>query len=152
MAHSPRLHRSSVSKAAAGAAAVLAIGLAVAQVTAPAELQAAVEKFRHDYKRNDVDSAMELWTASAKEIAPGRVLDLAAIRDSVRNGHRAGVVDFREQDEEYFLGSDMIVKTCRHTTLGESGEVLSDTRYMTLWKKVDGRWRIHREIGIPVER
>jgi len=135
---------------AACVAAVLAIGLAVAQVTAPVELQAAVEKFRHDYKRNDIDSAMELWTA--REIAPGRVLDLAAIRVSVRNGHRAGVVDFREQDEEYFLGSDMIVKTCRHMTLGESGEVLSDTRYMTLWKKVDGRWRIHREIGIPVER
>jgi len=42
----------------------------------------------------------------------------------------------------------MILDIGRGTVLTEKGEVLSNTRSMTLWKKEEGKWRIHRDYTV----
>jgi len=39
----------------------------------------------------------------------------------------------------------MICELGTSDALTASGHVLSRSRYMTLWKKEDGKWRVHRD-------
>jgi len=151
MAYSSRLYRSAVKAGhAAGVAAALSATLVLAQAPPPADLEAAVDEFRQHLQRGDVDWAAELWTGDARELVPGAVLDRDDVRRALQDNLDAGLSDFREEDTEYFQGHDTVVTTSRTVVYSGEGNPVATTRYMTLWKRVDGRWRIHREIGIPV--
>jgi ketosteroid isomerase-like protein len=151
MANSSRLYRAAVKQGhAIGIASALGAGLVLGQLTPPVELQAALEKFKQEFQHGNLDRATELWTEDAREILPGAVLDRAGIRGTLESSYKAGISDFREEDREYFQGGDTIVETNRTVAYGDAGNPLAVVRYMTLWKKIGGRWRIHREIGIPV--
>jgi len=131
-------------------ASLLGTGFLLGQLPPPTELKAAIERFKQDFQRGDFDRAVQLWTKDAKEIVPGKVLDRAGIRSTLQETFKSAIFDFRDEDQEYFPGGDTAVTTTRTLAFDDSGNQKAVIRYMTLWKKVDGRWRIYREICVPV--
>jgi len=153
MAHPSRLHGSPMMLRSAAILAMLSgAGLVLAQWAQPAELAASIERFRLHLQHADLDGIMALWTDDAKEISPGEVLGRREIRNSIAKSLHEGVADFREENKELFPGDGIAVETSRGIALDINGDTVAVVRYMTLWKKVDGRWRILREIGIPVRQ
>jgi hypothetical protein len=43
-----------------------------------------------------------------------------------------------------------VVEVTRSVLYDNSGKPMFTVRYMTLWQNSAGRWRIHRQIAIPI--
>jgi uncharacterized protein (TIGR02246 family) len=138
-----------------GIAAVLGISLAarpvLAQVKEAAEIEAVTQQYREAWQRGDLDRVMQFWTADAKAVGPGSVATgTAAIRASLEQSVSLGIYDLRHEDRETYGGGDMVVEVTRSMLFDRSGKPVLGIRYMTLWQKSGGQWRIHREFALPV--
>ena len=136
-----------------GVAAVLGIFTTtqgMAQLKEGAEIEAVTEQYRQAYQRGDLDRVMTFWTPDAKAIGPGAVAAGAAIRASIEQSLKMGIYDLRHEDREIYGGGDTVVEVTRSVVLDRDGKVILTMRYMTLWQKSGGQWRIHREIAVPV--
>ena len=56
-----------------------------------------------------------------------------------------GLASMEVHTEEMYAVGEMICELGTAQSLTGSGEALSANRYMTLWKKEDGKWRVHRD-------
>jgi uncharacterized protein (TIGR02246 family) len=140
---------------ALGVAAVLGISLAaipvLAQVKEAAEIDAVTQQYREAYQRGDLDGVMQFWTSDAKSIGPGSAASgTAAIRASLEQSMSMGIHDLRHEDREVYGRGDMVVEVTRSVVLDSAGKPMFTLRYMTLWQRSGGQWRIHREFVVPV--
>jgi uncharacterized protein (TIGR02246 family) len=116
-----------------------------------AEYRAATEQLREVLRRGDVERLTEMYTPDAQLILPGKtVVGRDAIRTHAAVAVAAGVRDFRLEEQEFFPGDGTAVETGRAMFYDATGKLLGTSRYMTLWKKTEDGWRIHRDIGVPV--
>ena len=51
-----------------------------------------------------------------------------------------------EADEIYRIG-ETVVDIGEFAALAENGMVMARGNYMTIWKREDGRWKVHRDIS-----
>jgi uncharacterized protein (TIGR02246 family) len=124
---------------------------AAGQLKEAAEIAAVSEQWRLAWQRGDLDRVMQFWTPDAKVIGPGSVaVGTAAIRASLEQSLGMGIHDLRHEDREVFGGGDTVVEVTRSVLLDHSGKPVFALRYMNLWQKSGGQWRIHREIVVPV--
>jgi uncharacterized protein (TIGR02246 family) len=140
---------------AIGIAAVLGISLAaipvLAQAKEAAEIEAVSQQYREAWQRGDLDGVMKFWTSDAKAIGPGGVATgTAAIRASLEQSLSMGIHDLRHEDREVYGRGDTVVEITRSVAFDSAGKAVLTIRYMTLWQKSGGQWRIHREFAIPV--
>jgi uncharacterized protein (TIGR02246 family) len=138
-----------------GIAAVLGISLAaipvLAQVNEAAEIEAVSQQYREAWQRGDLDRVMQFWTPDAKSIGPGGVATgTAAIRASLEQSVRMGIHDLRHEERETYGRGDTVVEVTRSVAFDSAGTPMLTVRYMTLWQKSGGQWRIHREFVVPV--
>ena len=49
------------------------------------------------------------------------------------------IVEVEEQD-------DLAVEVSKYTLQGEEGQVLDQGKYIVIWKREDGQWKLHRDI------
>jgi ketosteroid isomerase-like protein len=56
-----------------------------------------------------------------------------------------GVASVEVNTDEMYAVGEMICELGTAQAFTVSGGVLSVNRYMTLWKKEDGKWRVHRD-------
>jgi hypothetical protein len=56
-----------------------------------------------------------------------------------------GLAAVEVHTQEMYPVGDMVCELGTAEAFTGSGTVLSANRYMTLWKKEDGKWRIHRD-------
>ena len=151
--------KASVSKPAIvtviGVAAVLGISFSaipvLAQLTEAAEIEATSQQYREAWQRGDLDGVMKFWTSDAKAIGPGGVATgTAAIRASLEQSVHMGIHDLRHEERETYGRGDTVVEVTRSVALDADGKPMLTVRYMTLWQKSGGQWRIHREFVVPV--
>src|ERR1017187_4000028 len=151
--------RVSISKPAivtiVGIAAVLGISLAarpvLAQVKEAAEIEAVSQQYREAWQRGDLDRVMQFWTPDAKAVGPGSVATgTAAIRASLEQSAKMGIHDLRHEERETYGSGDMVVEVTRSVVFDRDERPVLTLRYMTLWQKSAGQWRIHREFAVPV--
>ena len=151
--------RLSISKPAVatalGVAAVLGMSLAaiplLGQVKEAAEIEAVSQQYREAWQRGDLDGVMQFWTADAKAIGPGSAASgKEAIRASLEVSAKMGIHDLRHEDREVYGSGDAVVEVTRSVVLDSAGKTMLTLRYMTLWLKSGGQWRIHREFAVPV--
>ena len=94
---------------------------------------------------------MQFWTSDAKAIGPGSVaVGATAIRASLEQSLNMGIHDLRHEDREVFGSGATVVEVTRSVLFDRSGKPVFTVRYMTLWQKSGGQWRIHREVAVPV--
>jgi uncharacterized protein (TIGR02246 family) len=115
-----------------------------------AEIEAVSERYRQAWQRGDLDGVMQFWTPDAKSIGPGgAAIGTDAIRASLERSMSMGIHDLRHESREVYGGADTVVEVTRSVVYDQAGKALVTLRYMTLWRKADGRWRIHRDFVIP---
>ena len=61
-----------------------------------------------------------------------------------------GIYDLRNEDREVYGSGGTVVEVTRSVLYDNSGKPMFTVRYMTLWQNSAGRWRIHRQIAIPI--
>ena len=137
-----------------GIAAVLGISFAaipvLAQLNEAAEIDAVTQQYREAWQRGDLDRVMQFWTADAKAVSPGSVATgAAAIRASLKQSVNMGIYDLRHEDRETYGRGDTVVEVTRSVLFDRDRKPVLTLRYMTLWQKSGGQWRIHREFAIP---
>jgi uncharacterized protein (TIGR02246 family) len=129
----------------------IAANVAVAQRNAAAEIEGVTEQYRQAWQRGDIDRVMQFWTPEAKVIGPGfMAAGTAAIRASLERSVSMGIYDLRHEDREVYGSGDTVVEITRSMLYDHSGKAVVAIRYMTLWQKSEGQWRIHRELCIPI--
>jgi AraC family transcriptional regulator len=117
---------------------------------AEAQIRAASEALREAVQKGDADRLVEMYTPDAQLIMAGKtVVGREAVRAHIAFAMAAGVRDFRLDEQELFVGDEIAVETGRATFGDAAGSKMATSRYMTLWKRIDGRWRIHRDISVP---
>jgi uncharacterized protein (TIGR02246 family) len=151
--------RISISKSALVTAFGIAAGLgilftatsALGQLQEGAEIASVTEQYRQAWQRGDLDAVMQFWTSDAKAIGPGSVASgAAAIRASLEQSVSMGIHDLRHEDREIYGGGATVVEVTRSVLFDRSGKPILTIRYMTLWQKSGGQWRIHREFAVPI--
>jgi uncharacterized protein (TIGR02246 family) len=138
-----------------GVAAVLGISFSaipvLAQLNEAAEIEAVTQQYREAYQRGDLDGVMRFWTPDAKVIGPSGVANgTAAIRASLEQSVSMGIRDLRHEERETYGRGDSVVEVTRSVALDADGKPMLTVRYMTLWQKSGGKWRIHRDFVVPV--
>jgi uncharacterized protein (TIGR02246 family) len=138
-----------------GIAAVLVISWAaipvLAQVKEAAEIEAVSQQYREAWQRGDLDRVMQFWTSDAKAIGPGTAASgTAAIRASLEQSKSMGIRDLRHEDREIYGHGEMVVEVTRSVVFDRDEKPMFTLRYMTLWQKSGGQWRIHRELVVPI--
>jgi ketosteroid isomerase-like protein len=80
-------------------------------------------------------------------VAPTRpgVTGRQALADLYQSYFFFGLASIEIHPEEMYTVGDMICELGSAEAFTASGGVLSNSRYMTLWKKEDGKWRVHRD-------
>ncbi len=133
------------------AGAVAPVWNAFAQANEAAELEAVQEQYRQAWQRGDLDAVMAFWTPDAKVLGPGSVVaGTQAIRASLEQSVKLGIRDLRHIDREVYGNGSTVVEITQSVAYDQAGKELVSLRYMTLWQKAGGRWRIHREFAIPI--
>jgi uncharacterized protein (TIGR02246 family) len=117
---------------------------------AEAEVRAAMEQALQALRQGDAARLLEMYTPDAQLTMAGRTaVGRDAVRAQIASALAAGLKDIRLEDTEVFAGEGIAVETGRASFLKADGTRLGTSRYMTLWKKTDGRWQILRDFGVP---
>ncbi len=114
-------------------------------------IAAALEDMRSAFKRGDAKAVAAYYTEDADMAGSVPLHGRAAIERFTAAGIRAGISDFKTEDQEIFPGDDYSAETGRLVFYDRAGSRVAAYRYMTLWKKEGDDWRIHRDVSIPVE-
>ncbi len=112
---------------------------------------AAEASWRAAFRSRDASAIGRFYTSDALVVIPhlyparGR----RGASDVVQYLLDQGVVDVDIQPVEMYAVGEMICEAGRATFWRAGGGVHGNLRFMTLWKKEDGEWRIHRDFGAP---
>ena len=135
--------------------AILSLALAMASSAARGaraeDVRAAVEAgnraFTAAFLRGDAAAVAVLYTEDAKVIPPGGAV--AAGRAAVEAFWKAtiasGVKDVALTTLEVEADGNLASETGRVRLVGADGKV-SEERYVVVWKRVGGVWKLHRDI------
>ncbi len=162
----PKRQRHGVRKrvVVAGAAVALALVLPAASLSfvpktpravgiedARASILTAEASWRDALRSRDAAAMARFYTSDALLVLP----DTSPARgrrgasDLMERLIGRGVVDVDVQATEMYPVGETICEAGRETFWRSGGGVSLNVQFMTLWKKEDGEWRIHRNFGAP---
>ena len=101
-------------------------------------------------KRGDARAVAGVFTADAKLIVSGvgRVVDgRAAIEGFWQSALDSGVKELRLSTIDLDGAGSLLAETGTYQALGAGGSDLERGHYIFVWKKENGTWKIHRDIG-----
>lgn len=131
------------------ALALVLIGAAAADSTHTA-IAAQSRAFMDAMERGDARAVAELFTTDAKLIVSGIddvVAGRAAIEKFWQVGFSNGVKGLRLTVLDLDGTGPLRVETGTYQALGAGGSDLGRGHYLLVWKKENGAWKIHRDIG-----
>ncbi|SRR5581483_1303473 len=143
-----RSGRRFVAAAVAGVAIAVWTGLAAAQPEVRAAVEEGNRRFVAAFLRGDGKAIGELYTASAEAFPPnGEVVRgreaIARFWQSVIDGGIKGVAVTTLETEAQ---GDLAYEVGRYALTGEGGKPVDQGKYVVVWKREDGQWKLHRDI------
>jgi uncharacterized protein (TIGR02246 family) len=133
----------------------LALGLsAICLLARPAHADAvrdAVEAgnraFIAAFLKGDARSVAGLYTEDAQVIAPGAPVarGRSAIQAAWQKAIDGGVKDLRLTTESVESAGDLAAETGTVRLVGRD-DAVTEGRYVVVWKRADGQWKLHRDI------
>jgi uncharacterized protein (TIGR02246 family) len=131
---------------------ILVVGLVLASRPGRAdEVRDAVEAsnraFIAAFLRGDSAAIAQLYTENAQVIAPGEPVarGRAAIAAAWQNAIDSGVKDVKLQTAEVESAGDLASETGTVRLVAKDGSI-TQARYVVVWKREGGRWKLHRDI------
>jgi uncharacterized protein (TIGR02246 family) len=134
--------------------AALVAGPAVAQTPSSkaaspkAAIEAANARFAADFAKGDATAVASHYTAGGQafppngEVARGR----EAIAKLWKGAMDSGVKGVKLTAVEVEAQGDTAHEVGTYALLGEGGKTLDNGKYIVIWKREGGQWRIHRDI------
>jgi len=128
----------------------MALALPLPALAQSADLRAQVEKmdqaWEKAYNAGDAAALTALYTKDAKVMAPGAepASGTKAIQALFEGAVAQGVKNTLTQEDVVGFG-DYALETGKYVATSADGKHLDHGSFMTLLKKVDGGWKIHRD-------
>lgn len=113
-----------------------------------AEIERANENFMETYRRGDAAGMAALYTRGGMLLPPNS--DFVEGHQQIQGYWKAvmemGVKDVQLQILEVEQCENTAIELSRATLSGENGAVLDQVKYMVIWKRENGAWKLHRDI------
>ena len=111
-------------------------------------IQAANDKFMATFKRGDAAGLAALYTQEGQVLPPN--VDFVSGQQAIQGfwqavfdmGIKAAELEIIEAEKH----GDTVVEVSKFKLLGGEGQVLDEGKYIAIWKKDDGKWKLHRDI------
>ena len=112
------------------------------------EIAAANERFMATYKRGDAAGVAALYTENGQVLPPDGdfVTGREALRKYWQGALDQGIKESRLEITEVEDHGDTAIEISRYTLVGEGGRVLGKGKYIVIWKRQAGQWKLHRDI------
>ncbi|MEX2603125.1 MAG: DUF4440 domain-containing protein [Gracilimonas sp.] len=106
------------------------------------------ELFESTYKRGDSAGMAELYTDEGAIFPPNAdaVHGKKAIKEFWQAIMDMGIKEIKLHTGEVEQHGDITNEVSTGTMLGENGEVLDEAKYIVIWKRENGSWKLHRDI------
>jgi uncharacterized protein (TIGR02246 family) len=127
--------------------ATLCTGMAVRADDIRAAVEAGNRAFIAAFLRGDARAVADLYTEDAQVIAPGAPVakGRAAIAAAWQKSIDTGVKDLTLDTAEVESSADLAAETGTVRLVARDGAVTAG-RYVVVWKRSDGAWKLHRDI------
>ena len=111
-------------------------------------IEAANEQFMDAFRRGDAAALAGLYSEQGQAFPPNG--DIAqsrrAIQDVWQAAMDAGIKGARLNTLEVDGQDDTAYEVGKYTLLGEAGQTLDAGKYIVIWKREAGQWKLHRDI------
>ena len=110
-------------------------------------IAAVYDEWKSAVRRRDAHAISLLYTADGMVVtqASPSVRGRQALEELNQHYLDFGLAAIEVHTQEMYPVGDMVCELGAAEAFTDSGKVLSANRYMTLWKKQDGKWRVHRD-------
>jgi uncharacterized protein (TIGR02246 family) len=110
-------------------------------------VEAGNKTFVATFLRGDAKAVSELYTENAQVIAPGEPVarGRAAIAAAWQKSIDSGIKDVKLETLDVESAGDLAYETGVVRLVARDGKV-SSARYVVVWKREGGRWKLHRDI------
>ena len=127
----------------------LTAGAVAAQAPAPkAAIEAANAKFSADFAKGDAAAVAAHYSATAQAFPPNG--DIAKGREAIQKVWKGamdgGVKAVKLVTLEVDAHGDFAHEVGTYALTGEGGKPLDNGKYVVVWKREGGQWKIHRDI------
>jgi uncharacterized protein (TIGR02246 family) len=129
--------------------AALTAGAATAQAPGPkAAIEAANAKFSADFAKGDATAVASHYTTAAWAFPPNGEITKGreAIAKLWKGAMDSGVKSIKLVVVEAEAHGDTAHEVGTYALTGEGGKALDNGKYVVVWKRESGQWKIHRDI------
>jgi uncharacterized protein (TIGR02246 family) len=113
-----------------------------------ADIMAGNTRFMDAFRRGDAAGLATLYTAGGQVFAPHSeiVAGHDAIRTFWQGAMDAGLTDATLDTVEVERTGETAVEVGRYTLRAKGGQVADAGKYVVVWKREGGGWKLHRDI------
>lgn len=113
-----------------------------------AQIEAANTAFMRHFENHDAAALAELYTEEAQLLPPNSdfVTGKPAIQAFWNALFEMGIDKATLEIVELEQCGDTAVEISHYTMLGPGDQPLDSGKYIVIWKKVNGQWKLHRDI------
>ena len=100
------------------------------------------------FGRGDAEGMAKLYTATGQLLPTNSdfVTGGQAIQEFFQGGMDVGIKTIELETVELEGDGDTAIEVGRGTLRGEAGQVLDKQKYVLIWKREGGQWKLHRVI------
>ncbi len=111
-------------------------------------IAAANGRFMAALAKGDAGGVAALYTASARILPPGSraIGDPAGLKAFWASAMAMGIKRLELETLEVELHGDTAIEMGSAKIYGPSGDVIDDGKYIVVWKRESGEWKLHRDI------
>lgn len=104
--------------------------------------------FMETYERGDAEGMAELYTDDGEVLPPNA--ETVKGKEAVKNFWQAtmdlGIKAIKLETGEVEQHGDTANEVSKATLMGPDQQVLDQSKYIVIWKRVNGEWLLHRDI------
>ena len=121
------------------------------------EIASANENFMTAFRQGNAAALAALYTENARILPPNS--DFVTGKEAIQKFWQALIdmgikeVDLKITELESFR--DTAIEVSKYTLKGAAGQILDRGKYIVIWKKENGKWKLHRDIfnsSLPVQK
>jgi uncharacterized protein (TIGR02246 family) len=111
------------------------------------EIEAANAAFSKAYDQGDAKAVAAMYTEAGELFPPNEriVKGQPAIEAYWKAAIDAGIKGVELKTSEVWALGETVAETGRYTLSGKNGESLDEGKYVVIWNRVDGKWKLHRD-------
>ena len=114
------------------------------------------QQFQKSLEQGDLGNIVNLYTEDAKILPPN--MDMLEGRDSIQafwqRASEMGIKSYQPEILEVEYSGNLGFFVGKYTLYGNENQVINKGKFITVFKNIDGKWKVYRDIfnsSIPLE-